>query len=62
MSDATYDLWCFVEGDNAILCVPASLTKTIDRLRVMIKKTGATFFKGLMPRASLSRRCVISSD
>jgi len=63
MSDAPYNLWCYVEGDNTHFRILASPTMIIDDIEIFDQsKEEQTFFKGSMLQASLFGRCVISSD
>ena len=44
---ATYDLWCIVEGDNAVFSVSAESTESIGVLQTLIKKKKFNLLKGV---------------
>ena len=61
MSDTTYNLWCFVKGDDNLFPVIASSTISIGELKDMIKEM-SNFLGKDDTAASLSRRCVVCND
>jgi hypothetical protein len=42
---ATYNFWCFVEGDNTLFYVSANSTKPISVLQTTIKERRGNFLK-----------------